>query len=373
MNGDYIYIMSKIALCVNSFAPLTGGCEVVTKKIADHYSQNNEVTVFTRYSTRRKTRTIDNVKIEHYDNTNPNSFISKYKKYDPDFTLIYSDVFDFFHQTIEIGKNICLAPCGGNRLCTKPQSLNIFMNKIKNIKSFICHTEKERDYKLLDRLKLLDKTFVIPVGVDIEEFDNSTERDDLVKNKTNDFWILNVSNFFPGKGQLYMFNVLSRLISDYGMKDKITYIQACTSLEFSIGRQLEEQWKSKMNKLKGVQTILLKDRPRSYIISAFKNSNVFVFTSERESAGLVFLESMAAGCPWVSTNVGIVPELDGGFCVSSIRDKNYNNIFDDRVFSLYAEKINYCLKNSNIGATGRKQVEDKYQWKNILPMYNKVF
>jgi glycosyltransferase involved in cell wall biosynthesis len=365
--------MNKIALCVNSFFPLVGGCELVTKNIADYFSKNNEVVVFTRYSSKRKTNRIDNISIEHYDNTNPSSFITKYKKFNPDYTMIYSDVFDFFHQVLDCGKNICLVPCGGNRLCTKPYSLKMFLNKISSVKSLVCHTERERDYKLLKELNLLNKTFIIPIGIDIEEFDIESERKDIISEKTNDFWILNVANFFPGKGQLYMFNILTDLVNNYDLKDKITYIQICTSLDFSIGKQLEEQWKIKMRGLKGVQTILLKDKPRSTVVSVFKNSNVFVSTSERESAGVVFLESMAAKCPWVSSNVGIVPELNGGYGVTSIKDKNHNIIFNSKVFEIYAKKISICLKDNKIGEEGRKQVEQTYQLKNIMPLYEKVF
>jgi len=360
----------KIAICVNSFYPSTGGCEIVTGKIADYLYRQHEVTIFTRHLLKRKSKKLNDISIIGYNQSNPNSFITTLKKFSPDFILIYSDLFDFFHVVISEFDNVCVAFCGGNRLCDRSASLQVFKNKINNIKSFVCHTKSERDYKLAKSLNILDRTHVIPNGIDLEEFDdNGLTRKDLIPDQENTYWVLNVSNFFPGKGQLHLIPILSKL------KTKpITYIQVCSSLDFALGRHLEQQWKAKAISLSkiGIKVILMKDKSRKEVVGIFKNSNVFAFPSEKESAGLVLLEAMASSIPWVSTNVGISPELEGGHVVTAVKNKSYNSIFDDRVINSFANKLDECLKNPQKSNEGRVQVENDFQWKNILPEYGKL-
>lgn len=48
---------------------------------------------------------------------------------------------------------------------------------------------------------------------------------------------------------------------------------------------------------------------RDDVLSAYKESDVFVLGSDFEGYGLVLLEAMAAGLPWVSTPCGAAPQL----------------------------------------------------------------
>jgi len=357
----------KIAICTNFFHPSQGGGETVTQKIAEYYAQKHEVTVFTRHLLQRKSKTLGAVNISNYNPTSLPSFLKRIHEFNPDFTLIYSDVFDFFDVAVQQLKNVCVAFCGGNRLCSKPYTVKLFQRNVGGIRSFVCHTKSERDYRLASQLNILDRTYVIPNGVDIEEFDeNEMSRKDILSKETHSRWILNVSNFFPGKGQIQLIDILSRV-----QTQPFTYVQVCSSLEFAIGRHLEQQWKTRANHLSknGIDIIFMKDKEREKVIAAFKNANVFAFPSQKESAGLVLLESMAAALPWVSLNVGIAPDISGGFCIGAAKDQQYNAIFDERVKDHFAEKIDQCFSQPKLGEDGRKEVEKKYQWKTILPLY----
>lgn len=346
----------------------------MTQRLAEHWAKKHEVKVFTRFNSKRKKNVVNGVSISSYGSNNPGSFLSPIKKYAPDFTLIYSDVFDFFSLSLEL-PNICVAPCGGNKICARPHLLKLMKDKMP--KSFLCHCRGERDFKLLNSMGMTDRTYVIPIGIDLEEFDKNemTREDILPKDRKNDIWILNVSNFFPGKGHLHLLDILSRLKIENLTKGSISYIQVCSSMEFAIGQHLEQQWRFRAKKLTdaGISVCLMKDKERKKVVAAFKNSNVFVFPSEKESFGIVTLESMAARLPWVSTSVGIATEAKGGFCVFAAKNQKYDSIFEERVFDNFADKIDKCLKNPSLGEEGRNQVEKEFDWKGVLlPKYDEL-
>ena len=59
-------------------------------------------------------------------------------------------------------------------------------------------------------------------------------------------WILNVSNFFPGKGQENIPKILNQVKS----LEDVLYIQVCSDIEFNVGKTLESSWKLKTDALK---------------------------------------------------------------------------------------------------------------------------
>ena len=355
----------KIAICTNFFHPSIGGCETVILKIAQFFSKNHEVFVFTRHLMNRKERKLNNITIIGYDYRNQNNFIHSLKKFDPDLTLIYSDLFDFFHITIEVSKKTCVFLGGANRYFDRVSSRQMFNSQLSKIDSFVCHTKCERDYKLTKQLKIEDRTHVIPIGVDFEEFDtNETTRNDLLPELSEYPWILNVANFFPGKGQDILIDILSRI-----KIRPIVYIQACSSISFSIGKQLEDIWKHKSKKLKDIHVVFAKDKSRKDIVSFFKNSNVFAFPSLKESYGIVFIESLVSSLPWVSTNIGVAPELSGGKCIAAAKSPKYESIFEERVLSRFAQSIEDSINNVRLGEEGRKQAEKLFKWDDVLKQY----
>ena len=191
----------RIAICTNFFAPSVGGCETVVLKIAQYFSKEHEVFVFTRHLMSRKEKKMGNITVVGYDYRNQSGFIHSLKRINPDFTMIYSDLFDFFHITIEAVKNICVFLGGANRIYERPSSRRILISQLPKIKSFVCHTEHERDYRLVKQLKIEDKTHVIPIGIDFEEFDsNETNRGELLPDFSEYPWVLNVANFYPVRG-----------------------------------------------------------------------------------------------------------------------------------------------------------------------------
>lgn len=360
----------KIALCTNFFYPSVGGSQHVSKKLADYLTDcQHNVAVFTRRLPARKSSNFKYNIIEYYPNDHKD-FNKKLTGFNPDVVFIYSDVFDFFRQIItETPKfRIIVAPCGSNWVYSNRAHSNIVYRNSSNISDFICHSIYDRDYKFCSSGILKNKCHIIPNGVDVEEFDeNKIDRASLLPNDYHKRWILNVSNFFPGKGQNHMIRILNSLPSH----EPIVYIQISTDTEFRIAEQLETQWKklvsSQLNK--NISVVYKKNIKRSETVAFFKQSNAFVLSSEKEVAPLTILESMAASTPWVSSDVGNTRELKGGRYIAAVKDARYHSLFDDRVIKLFGQSLQEVLDTPLIGEDGRNQIDKGLTWEKILPRY----
>lgn len=363
----------KIVYCVNHFWPSIGGAETVSLRIAKHLAEKHDVTVLTRLIKGRNHQDAP-VPIKEYSAGNWRSFAEHLYKAKPDIVFVYSDVFDFFRQLITESRKkyrLIVALCGANWLYSHKNFTNILYRNLSNIDTIIVHSECDRDYKLCSVREFLSKTVIIPNGVDLSEFDNNKiNRIHLQPDIAGRRWILNVSNFFPGKGQEHNVEILNRLPD----QDKLAYIQICSDIGFSVGQQLENHWKkvcaTKLNK--NIVYRLVKNPPREHVIGYFRQSNVFSFTSEKEVAPLVLLESMAAQLPWVSTDVGNAKELKGGKVIAAIKDSRYFSYFDERVYKLFAKAIPELWSAPCIAEDGRMQIEQQMTWEHILPQYSSI-
>ena len=365
----------RIALCVNHYHPLVGGAEEVSARIANHFAQSHEVFVLTRRVRSRNHNDYRNLSIIEYLPGDFSTFIEKLQTLNPDVIFVYSDVFDFFRHILTSSwkAKVFIALCGANWIHRGNRNFaNMFMRSLSNIKRIICHSKYERDYKLCSNELTLPKTVVIPNGIDLNEFDSNTlSREDLAPTITGRRWVLNVSNFFPGKGQEHLIDLLSSIDNP----KEIAYLQVSNDIEFPIGAALEIKWKkavaTRLDRL-GITTKLLKNLPRDQVVGFFKQSNAFVFTSEKEVAPLVLLEAMASRLPWVSMDVGNALELKGGRVVKAVKNSEFHAIFDARVKDLMLGGLQYYFNTSSVVEDGRKQIESTFNWDVILPQYSKL-
>ncbi len=361
----------RIAICTNHYAPAIGGCETVTRKIAEYLCEYHEVFVCTRRMPGRDHRIFSGYKVVEYVPDKDN-FFHKIQKLSPDVILVYSDVFDFFHPIISsLSTPIILALCGANWLYSHPNVARK-LPSYSNVKSLVCHSRYDRDYKLCTSEPLMKKMSIIPNGVDLDEFDNNVLSREFLSEKYNinhnKRWLLNVSNFFPGKGQDHLVDI----VRSFDSGAEFEYIQISNDIPFSTGKVLENSWKKQLHVHKVNNATLLKNLSREEIVAFLKSSNVFACTSEKEVAPLVILECMAAQLPWVSTTVGNVEELSGGKHIGAIKDRRYHNVFDDRVIRLFRNAILQAWNDPTLGEEGRSHVESEFTWNSILPKYRNL-
>ena len=121
----------------------------------------------------------------------------------------------------------------------------------------------------------------------------------------------------------------------------------------------------------------LRNLPREDVVAAFNWSDIFLFTSRKEVAPLVILESRAAKLPFVSLRVGDIEEQPGGISIF-FRDVDHKGyaIIDKRVVNHYSAAITNLLKMDGLRKSvideGQKNIGD-IDWDNIVPLYHEVF
>lgn len=363
----------KIGICVNHYSPSVGGAEMVAQTITEYLAKYHQVFVFTRKLHQKRDFKSFSYPVFEYTTGDLPYFEKRIQQLNLDVLFVYSDVFDFFRQIISCNHSykLVIALCGANWIYSHSNFVNTLYRHSKNVNALICHSKCERDYRLCQSERLKEKTEIIPNGVWTSEFDsNIIIRQELIPDIASKIWVLNVSNFFPGKGQEHIIKILSGMSNP----EQLAYIQVASDIDFAVGKQLESKWRINAKSLenKGICVRLIKNASRDKVVGFFKQSNVFLFSSEKEVAPIVLLESMAASLPWVSTNVGNAQDLQGGKCITTMKDSRFYSVFDRRTNIQFMDHIQYLFNNPSVGELGRKQINEELNWDKILPSYRRV-
>lgn len=99
------------------------------------------------------------------------------------------------------------------------------------------------------------------------------------------------------------------------------------------------------------------------IRSAYLAADLFASGSRTECFPLVILDAMAAGIPFVSTDVGCVADLPGGLTVASAREMAHG-----------MRTVLACdRKRRALGEKGREAVRIRYNWELVADRYERLF
>lgn len=158
--------------------------------------------------------------------------------------------------------------------------------------------------------------------------------------------ILNVSNFYKRKNQLECIKVFekSNLSEDW----KLVLIG---SKNTSYYRELKAYCENTLDPSKRDRVILRVGVPRDQIAGLVKSSSIYMMTSTWEAFPISILEAMAAGVPYISSDVGIVKYLGGGV-VPKTQDEFVQSL--ERLASDDEYRI-------GLGEEGRKEACEKYK------------
>jgi len=284
--------------------------------------------------------------------------------------FVYSDSFwnmeDILHIIKKIVPRLSLCLVGAYFLQSHPDMFNLLKENIDRF-NLITHSTFTPDYKWCIDNNLPVK--VIPNGVNLEEFRNNSINFREKFNIKEKYIILNVGNYFFGKG----FELLPQIARKIKSKD-IIILSISNSVKYPYDKIFFERTKKQS---KGLNIRFLRDLPREDVVAAFNVSDLFLFTSKKEVAPLVILESQAAKLPWISMDVGNVKERRGGIVINNNKEdhKGYK-IVDDKIINSYLVNIADILELKDVREKlindGQKNI-DKIGWKNIVPLYHEVF
>jgi glycosyltransferase involved in cell wall biosynthesis len=125
------------------------------------------------------------------------------------------------------------------------------------------------------------------------------------------------------------------------------------------------------------KTVLRVDLPRSRVIDAFFEADLFVFASKVEYSPLVLFESAAAGTPFLTVPVGNAGEIvqwtgGGWLCPADTDGRGYIKVSP----TVLAREIEKGIRTPDhlceLGAAGRQAWLDRFTWAKIAQSYESV-
>ncbi len=208
---------------------------------------------------------------------------------------------------------------------------------------------------------------IITNGVDLNEW----ARPPLGRRKAwgigQKLWVVDVSNHNPLKDHRTFLRLADRL-RDIGAHFTLiggTYPMAkwgLGRLGISGGCAYECRLKTLLSLSMGAVD-LKTNLPRHEVVSAIQEADVVVSTSKWEANSLVLLESMAAGTPWVSFDVGSARENTGGVVVGNV-DEMANSI---------TELLRDSDRRKSLGRAGRARAVAKHDWESVTNQYERLY
>jgi glycosyltransferase involved in cell wall biosynthesis len=207
---------------------------------------------------------------------------------------------------------------------------------------------------------------IIPNGVDLLEWNSPPQNIRCKWSIEKRPWVLSVSNHSPVKGHESFYEV-GRLVRRNVPNLYANIIgDGYPAAKWDIGRfgikgGCWYQCRSKSYINKAIN--LYFNVPRSAVISCIKEADIVLVTSSREASPLVVLESMAAGTPWVSFDVGCVREHVGGVVVKDIHE----------MAEVVCDLLRCPEKRKALGEVGRKRVIERHSWDMIVDQYEALY
>lgn len=336
----------KILVTVDTYSPLSDGVQNITQNHVEQLSKKgHEVIVLTQqFSGTKRSETINNIKVHRYN---------LYTKYGLHFGEIeeYRKMVKKLANEVHVMINTCIQSATTDLILKDIKELKCkkvlylhgmyeFSYEKRDLKSvssvikkgwfnlrwtfFYQYYKKNLTYyDEIINLNFFDKAtsyFEKKYGYKVKIINNFVEDRFLNYGEVNckKDQIVCVSNFSSLKNQLALID----MIFDLSIEKKMNLVLVGSEKnEYYIDlRKRYEQLKEKKALIDVEFKICIK---RDEIAKIVAESKVFVLASKVEKVPVVILESMAVGTPFVSSNIGCVKYLPGGFIANNDEEFKY--------------------------------------------------
>lgn len=175
------------------------------------------------------------------------------------------------------------------------------------------HTMDESTNDYFEK-KLNIKCIPIENAAENSFFDDSIDQNIKLPNK----YILNVSNYYKVKNQMRGLEIFlnSNITNDW---EYVFMGSKKTDYYHELVKKYDEYKKNGGKKV----VHFLHDIPRKDVPTYVKKASIYMMTSKWEAFPISLVESIAAGVPFISSNVGIVRYIPGGVVCNSDEDYIY--------------------------------------------------
>jgi len=216
-----------------------------------------------------------------------------------------------------------------------------------------------------------DKGIYIPNGVDIDYFHPLSERERFLLReklgyKKEDYLIFCPRRWAPTKGIIYLAKAIEKVCAEL---PNAKFLFAGSNYSEYPTYKEEVMLVLKDLKEKGITNFeLLGNLNREQIRKYYQISDVVTIPSLMEATSLAALESMASGCPVLSTNVGGMPQIiSEGINGFLITPGDYNEL----AFKII--EVGKISVPTAIRENARKFVVQNYDWAHIAEETLKVY
>lgn len=307
----------KILFTVEFYEPKKGGAEEVVRQLAERLvKRGHEVCVATTAVRERIEKTIHGVHIEEFQLAGNSvkgirGSEEEMRRYQDflvsggfDVVINYAAQIwctDLVFPVLERikGKKVFI-PCGYSRLHTPAYKtyFDVLPGYLKQYDRLVYMSANYQDYVFGEQYGCEDRAVLIPNGAGEEFLKQSLDFKTKFGIATPKM-VITVSNHYFAKGHLFVIDAFKRM----GRKDATLVI---------IGeRPSGRAWYScyplcKLNAFLNSHIMVLHDVPREWVVSAYKQADLFLFGSQIECAPLVMYEAFASKAPFVTTAVGNV-------------------------------------------------------------------
>ena len=149
------------------------------------------------------------------------------------------------------------------------------------------------------------------------------------------------------------------------------------ALGFSAERPLQDLV-AQINRAAPGKRAMLVDLPRTELVQAYLNSDLFVFASNVEYSPLVLYEAAAAGLPFLSVPVGNAEEIarwtGAGEICPAPRDALGYTRADPATLARHIESLAARAEDrKSYGEAGRRNWRGQFTWQKIAARYEEVF
>ena len=374
----------KILHTVQFYEPSKGGMQEVVKQLSERLVKlGHSVTVATSKDNTRVSKEINGVHIEEFDIsgnlvTGISGDMWKYQRFllDSKFDIVVNFAAQQWATDIaltvlsKIPAKKIFVPTGFSQLNNKSYSeyFDLVKEKMQEYGMNVFLSECYQDYRFaIDNH--IKNTCIIPNGADENEFTYPSKID--IRKKLgipkNNFLVLHVGSHTGMKGHAEAIEIFNRANIPNSTLVIVGNI-------FSIRCYLECKLKEFLNK-----NIMILDPTREDTVALYKSSDVFLFPSNIECSPIVLFEAMAAGIPFITTNVGNSKEIIkwsnySGFELPTTKDDmGYSHA--DVEWSAHMLDYLYIHRPllSKIGARGRKEWLEHFTWEKIVKQYEKTY
>jgi glycosyltransferase involved in cell wall biosynthesis len=381
----------RILHSVEFYSPSVGGAQEVVRQVSRRLAAaGHDVTVATTALARRTGAMIDGVRIASF-NVSGNAVrgmrgdVAAYQRFVEeggwDVIMVYAaqqwtcDALADVLPSVPAAK--VFAPCGFSGLHA-PAYQGYFAampQMLRRYDRLVFHSATYQDHVFATSHGLSERCVVVPNGCGADEFEHPArdfrERYRIPRDRP---MLLTVGSHTGIKGHA---ETIRTLLSPAVPNATLAIIGNVLSLRGC-------QWRCRLEaaaagiRTGGRKSVRLLDPPRADVVAAYAAADLFLFLSNVECSPLVLYEAAAAGCPFVTADVGNAAEIaewtGAGVVVPTQSLPNGLRQADVASASgAVAELLASPARRETIGRLGRELWSEGFTWEKIATLYETVY